>query len=590
MSGKWKFLHRSEDYIFYYRRAIPDSLREAFSRKWEVKHSLRTRDSSLAILRHNALNVKVERLFMQARVGVPVSKKDLSSMLATLEDSKVAVAKYENDPRPATWSGVALLLRGKPLLDENNAIIRPFPVSLDGDKLIAPNGDTISPMDISIALSIADKQKTKELDVDVEQALSPFNGFHFFEMKGDDMQPLTPLPKGQADTMTQTNTVQSPVEPIAPPVQQASENVRAGGLVPVRFSTMCNDYLHSRVSLKERTKQDFKAIFEIFLELNGDIMSTEFNHPLMTKFLNNVRKLPTNMKKRYANTPIKELLEMDIPDDDRMSPTNVNKYMGRLGQLCKWAVNHGFMDRNYADGKRVESTRKEKKKRKRFPFTYEDLASLFNSEIHSEHKRDGKYTEMFWVPLIALYSGMRMEEICQLQVSDICEIEDERTGAKAWCFDINENGHDKSLKNIPSERLVPIHSELVKMGFMSYYHERRRKGFKTLWSLEPAKSGKTLRGYSHNFGKRLSRYMKRHAGIDEQGKTFHSFRHTAIKALRENPDVREDYMRAMVGHELVGTTGKDYFAGLGVAVLKSTVEGIQYPRLDLSHLYQTDGE
>jgi len=361
--------------------------------------------------------------------------------------------------------------------------------------------------------------------------------------------------------------------------------IKPDGITPIRFSMMAEDYLRSRVSLKEKTKQDFRVIFRVFIGLNGDVMSTSINHPLMTKFLNSVQKLPTNASVKYPNMTVKQLLEMDIPEGERMSPVNVNKYMSRLNQLCKWAVNHGYMDRNYADGKRVELTRKDKKRRKKFPFDLGDLKAIFGSPIHAENKRDSSNTEMFWVPLIALYSGMRMEEICQLQVSDVQEIEDERNGAKAWCFDLNENGHDKSLKNLPSERLVPVHSELIKMGFMDYYHERRRKGFQTLWNLKPAKSGEVYRGYSHNLGKRLSRYIKDKAGITEDGKSFHSFRHTAIKELRENQGIREDYMKAMVGHELSGTTGKDYFAGLGVVVLKSTVEGIKYPRLDLRHLY-----
>jgi len=203
MAGKWTFLHRSEEYIFYYRRAIPCLLRPAFNNMWEIKRSLKTREKSVAILRHNALNVKVEMLFMQARVGGVVSKKDLSSMLATLEEQKTFLAKYEEDPRRALWSGIASLLRGKPILDENNHIVRPTPVSLQGDKLIDPKGNIVPAIEISIALSIADKQNAQEIDADIEKELSAVKGFHFFELKDGSMTPITPLPKEQADSIIQ---------------------------------------------------------------------------------------------------------------------------------------------------------------------------------------------------------------------------------------------------------------------------------------------------------------------------------------------------------------------------------------------------
>ncbi len=85
--GNWQFLHRSEEYIFYYRRAIPQLLRPSFDNKWEIKRSLKTREKSLAIIRHNEINVNVERLFLQARVGGVVDK-DLSKMLERLKDRR----------------------------------------------------------------------------------------------------------------------------------------------------------------------------------------------------------------------------------------------------------------------------------------------------------------------------------------------------------------------------------------------------------------------------------------------------------------------------------------------------------------------
>ena len=68
---------------------------------------------------------------------------------------------------------------------------------------------------------------------------------------------------------------------------------------------------------------------------------------------------------------------------------------------------------------------------KREAFTQDELKALFGDM--------GKYVQAtesvpsrFWAPLIALYSGMRLEEICQLHLSDIVKVDG------VLCFSINE--------------------------------------------------------------------------------------------------------------------------------------------------------
>jgi len=369
------------------------------------------------------------------------------------------------------------------------------------------------------------------------------------------------------------------------------EPKRDDGLTPMIFSALTEEYHQARSGLKAKTIIDNKAVYSVFIEFVGDVLSTDITHAMISDFRKKVQTLPSNFRKKYPNVSVKEFRNMNIPIDELMTPTTVNKYLSRISQVLKWAASEGHLVQNYASGKKILLSRKEKKRIRHFPFDHHDLDKIFmESPIHKENLRNGKKLEMFWVPLIALYSGMRLEEICQLQISDVREIEDEANdiGQMIWCFDVNENGHHKSVKNMPSERIVPIHSELIKMGLLDYFQERQSKGHQTLWNLEPAKSGAITRGYSHNFGKRLRAYIRDKAGIMEAGKTFHSFRHTVIQSLRNNRDVREDYLKALVGHELSGTTGTDYFSGLGVSLLKDTVEGIRYPKLDLSCLYTGD--
>ena len=76
-------------------------------------------------------------------------------------------------------------------------------------------------------------------------------------------------------------------------------------------------------------------------------------------------------------------------------------------------------------------------------FTSEDLGKLFRNEGFRALEKERP--ERYWVPLIALYSGARLEEICQLELRDIRKVGD------IWCFDINDRG-DKAVKTDAGKR------------------------------------------------------------------------------------------------------------------------------------------
>jgi hypothetical protein len=60
---------------------------------------------------------------------------------------------------------------------------------------------------------------------------------------------------------------------------------------------------------------------------------------------------------------------------------------------------------------------------------------------------------------------MRLEEIAQLNAADIRD--QSANGATVTVIDIH-NGANNALKNAASARLVPVHSELVRAGFLDY--------------------------------------------------------------------------------------------------------------------------
>ena len=152
--------------------------------------------------------------------------------------------------------------------------------------------------------------------------------------------------------------------------------------------------------------------------------------------------------------------------------------------------------------------------------------------------------ERFWLPLIAVFSGLRQEEICQLQIEDV------RQEDGIWYFDINDRP-PRRLKNATAIRRVPVHSELIRFGFMQHV-ERLRRGRQTrvFPSFRPGGADDRL---GHAFTKWFTRY-RRDVGLYRPGLNFHSFRHTAT-TLMHQAGVAAAVIDHVTGHTTPGRDG-----------------------------------
>lgn len=164
------------------------------------------------------------------------------------------------------------------------------------------------------------------------------------------------------------------------------------------------------------------------------------------------------------------------------------------------------------------------------------LDGLFRSSIY-QTKLEDVGDPMFWAPLIAVHMGLRSEEILQLYLDDI-QIIDEIP-----CI-VLKQGPGQRLKSQASRRTVPIHDNLLKLGFMQLVALRRREGEPRLFPwLERSKSKKT---FTENFSKRFTKYRQDHKIYDNQ-RDFHSLR-TTFNDLVVLAERQDSHRRALMGH------------------------------------------
>ncbi|TXN74261.1 site-specific integrase [Methylobacterium sp. WL8] len=138
-----------------------------------------------------------------------------------------------------------------------------------------------------------------------------------------------------------------------------------------------------------------------------------------------------------------------------------------------------------------------------------------------------------WVPWVCAFTGGRLSEVCQLRVEDIVEIE----GTRALRFDADAG----SLKNIGSERTIPLHSALIAAGFLEFVSSR--KAGPLFPELSPDKFGK--RG--GNGTKVLGRWVRDLGLKDPRLAPNHSWRHR-FKTLARNHGLAPDIADAITGH------------------------------------------
>lgn len=267
----------------------------------------------------------------------------------------------------------------------------------------------------------------------------------------------------------------------------------------------------------------------------------------------------------------------------------VNRYLSSLSAFLSWAVNNGYLNSNPIEGLML----KKEAKAPTVPFKTDQLVTLFNSPWFTGCKSADEWRNVakpgdvlirdhrFWVPLIMLYSGARPGEIGQLAVNDV------RQEHGHWIMHIttegsDETGEGKSVKTAGSMRVVPVHPELIRLGFIRYHEKRVKQGGAALFpDAVRNERGQMMADVSREFG----RYLTRIGLKQGRGLSLYSFRHGAADALRR-AGYLDNQFGFILGHTEASMTGR--YGIMPQGMLEQRVElvrSIAYPGLDLSHLF-----
>jgi integrase len=346
------------------------------------------------------------------------------------------------------------------------------------------------------------------------------------------------------------------------------------------------------VGTVRRYKTDFRVILEI---IGPDKLAKEITRDECRAVRDKVVQLPLRAKSLYPEKSIDEIIEIaNRKSLERIAPKTAQSYTTSLSALLGFAEREDYVFKNHA--KRLIIHDPVRQEDKREPFSVEQLTTIFNAPIYTGCKDDERgYARpgdnfprraRFWVPLLALWTGMRLGECCQLHCKDIQEIDG------VMCLMIrpsNNVGDDKEeeadrkrVKTDAGIRYVPVHPMLKQIGFLKFSEERKLTGDIRLFpELTLSKQKKIL---SENFSKWFTRFS---TGLGTRTKKhkFHSLRHNYRDALRD-AEVPLEISQALGGWS-DGKRGEDHRYGKGYkpTTLTKWIAKIDYSGLDLSHLY-----
>lgn len=313
-----------------------------------------------------------------------------------------------------------------------------------------------------------------------------------------------------------------------------------------------------------------------FIELNGDLPVNKISKAHIRDYKDALAELPTRLPTEYKKTPLPKVIEAvrsgKCKGGELPAPATVNKMLNAISSILSLAVDNGFIENNPAHRVRLPEN-KGRQGEKRLSYSKEDLKLIFTSPIYTgclnarQRETAGKMVikdHKYWLPLIALYTGARLEEIGQSLIADIgCD-------NGVYYLDINTLDEGKSLKTKSSHRKVPLHKTLIDAGFIKYVESLQGKGETKLFpELNKDKHGRCTRPFS----KWYSRYT-RELGITDKRKVFHSFRHAFKDACRD-AEIEEAIHDALTGHT-TASIGRRYGSGYNIPVLNNAIQQIDY--------------
>ncbi|MCJ2057734.1 hypothetical protein MKL09_14360 [Methylobacterium sp. J-048] len=245
-------------------------------------------------------------------------------------------------------------------------------------------------------------------------------------------------------------------------------------------------------------------------------------------------------------------------------PKTVNdQHLAGLKALLNFAVRNGLVTENVATGVRLQV--KAKAGERMLPYSDDDVARLL------DHASRETAPAKQWLPMLAVLTGARIGELAQAWGDQVRQIDG------VWCLEIRPAEDGGTLKNVGSERTVPLHPALIEAGFVQFAQER---GNRPMFYLKPARRGAEAKHPSKGVSNHLGTWIRALPEFDDPRKApAHAARHW-FKTTGGKLEIMDSLVNAIQGHtdgSAAGTYRHFSTEQMAKAVARYPVPGLQKP-------------
>ena len=282
-------------------------------------------------------------------------------------------------------------------------------------------------------------------------------------------------------------------------------------------------------------KLDTTHTMTLFLGVVADKPLTSVGAEDLDVFLDAINHWPPNAtkKKAFKNlSPSEIVAKAKQLGGETLAYRTQEKHLDRLRVFFNWAVKRQEMSFNPASDLHVLSRAQEDAPSRR-AFTAKELSIIFDKERRA--KFCAKTPDHWWLPLLMLYTGARVNELATLRLQDVEAIN------SVWGCHITQQ-----IKNTQSRRFIPLHPVMLEAGFVDY-----RNHVAAMFG----EDGPLFPGMRKDAGDSVGDWFNRtylrgpkQCNIQDASVVFQCFRHTLATRL-DRLNMSEGRIAAITGHK-----------------------------------------
>jgi integrase len=296
------------------------------------------------------------------------------------------------------------------------------------------------------------------------------------------------------------------------------------------FSEVYQEFLDHKITkekLEDKVQKDYKRKLIVWQALTVDKPIDKYTPQDIGRFIYRCFELPKMNLKPYNKMTWPERLEVDVPEQDMVTPKSVSHYYKWLQSVFAYAkrdtigyitISPCMITRDYTS-------------RVRGVFDSQELRQL----LAMADKESQPWKK--WIIYLGIYTGARRGELVQLRIEDV-KLD---SAANRYYLLITDEHDSQKLKTDNAKRKIPLHQAVIDAGFIEYVKSCNERVFYEVINYEVVTAW---------FARHIQRLGIASTNELNHIRSFHSFRHTFITKLMNNKDVQINLLQQVVGHEI----------------------------------------